>query len=453
MVNWHSLFPGLFPEKNELIPGIYHYRQELDHKQMRLHLRVEENGEGLLTVNASGVIHMNESATLLAKLILDGTPMDKALHQVRGLYRVSESLLQRDYEKMREMIGTLRDSEDACPVFRLNAERLPLFEKAPSAPYRVDLALTYQCNNECHHCYNQTRQNRNALSLSQWEDVLEKLWAAGVPHVCFTGGEATLYNDLTHLIKKAEDIGLVTGLLTNGRKLANSAYVHELVDAGLDHVQITIESHSAKVHDNMVSASGAHAETVAGIRNAVAEDLYLVTNTTLTEKNAFEITETLAFIASLGVRNVAFNCLINTGKAPHSGIELAADTLADVLLEIRDTCDELGLRMIWYSPTRYCDLDPTELEMGAKRCTAASYSMCIEPDGMVLPCQSYYEPVGNILESSWKALWYSERFEAIRQRRDVSDECTACDRFEICGGGCPLADGKRFLCSNSSGEV
>ncbi len=110
---------------------------------------------------------------------------------------------------------------------------------------------------------------------------MEKLWAAGVSHVCFIGGEAILFNDLTHLIKKAEDIGLVTGLLANGGKLANSAYVRELVDAGLDHVQITIESYSAKVHSNMVSASGAHAEMVAGIRNVVAEDLHLVSNTTL----------------------------------------------------------------------------------------------------------------------------------------------------------------------------
>ena len=37
------------------------------------------------------------------------------------------------------------------------------------------------------------------------------------------------------------------------------------------------------------------------------------------------------------------------------------------------------------------------LDLGVKGCTAALYNMCVEPNGDVLPCQSYYHPLGNLL--------------------------------------------------------
>jgi len=37
------------------------------------------------------------------------------------------------------------------------------------------------------------------------------------------------------------------------------------------------------------------------------------------------------------------------------------------------------------------------LDLGVKGCTAALYNMCVEPDGGVIPCQSYYHQLGNLL--------------------------------------------------------
>ena len=59
----------------------------------------------------------------------------------------------------------------------------------------------------------------------------------------FTGGEPTLRADLPELIAHAEINGQITGLNTNGRRLSDRRFVESLVEAGLDHVQITLESH------------------------------------------------------------------------------------------------------------------------------------------------------------------------------------------------------------------
>jgi MoaA/NifB/PqqE/SkfB family radical SAM enzyme len=66
--------------------------------------------------------------------------------------------------------------------------------------------------------------------------LLKNAWEAGIPHVIFTGGEPTLREDLPELVSEAEKLGLVSGLLTDGHKLAEKKYTQELLKRGLDHI-------------------------------------------------------------------------------------------------------------------------------------------------------------------------------------------------------------------------
>lgn len=453
MVNLKKYIPGMFPEHTGLKPGLYHYRRDLADRQMRLHLRVDPDGAGLLTVNAAGVLHLNPTAVDLMKYVLDGADMETAVAAVRKAYRATKTEVESDYKKILDIVTTLDTVEDACPIWRIDVPLVTPFDRVVSAPYRADLALTYTCNNECQHCYVARDPNEiKPLSCEEWKRVLEKLWALGVPHVCFTGGEATLSPHLVELVEKAEDIGMITGLLTNGCKLLERDFVRKLVAAGLDHVQITIESHDEKIHDEMVGMPGAFKKTVEGIKNAIAEDIYLVTNTTISTKNEGGIEETVRFLNELGVRQFAMNSLIYTGKAPDSGIGIEETDLDAILAAVVNVAQDLGMRFIWYTPTRYCELNPTTFDLGLKRCTAAEYNVCIEPDGQVIPCQSYYQPAGNILQEDWDTIWNHPLFLKIRNRSEIPELCIECPDLDVCGAGCPLSDGKQFVCSDSPSE-
>lgn len=453
MVNLREKIRGLFTTPQGVEPGIYHYRRELADREMRLHLRVDPDRRGLLVVNASGVLHLNATATEMIKHVLDGKNEEQAVAEVMSVYRAGAEEVRKDYARIRGIIGDLETGEDACPVMNVDLPFVKPFGREVTAPYRADLALSYECNNSCKHCYVARKPDEvQPLTLDGWKKVLSRLWDVGVPHVCFTGGEATLSPHLVDLVERAEDIGLVTGLLTNGRKLADREYVRRLVGAGLDHVQITVESHDPAVHDEMVGSSGAHAETVQGIKNALADDIYVVTNTTLCKRNADSIDETLSFLGELGVKQFAMNSLIYTGKAPESGLGIAEQDLEPILGLVTARAAELGMRFIWYSPTRYCEMDPTIHGAGYKRCTAAEYNICIEPDGQVLPCQSYYQPCGHVLEDDWRKIWDSDLFKKIRSRGGLPEECADCADLEVCGGGCPLLDGDRYICTDSTSE-
>ena len=62
------------------------------------------------------------------------------------------------------------------------------------------------------------------------------------------------------------------------------------------------------------------------------------------------------------------------------------------------------------------------LDLGVKGCTAALYNMCVEPDGNVLPCQSYYQPLGNLLTDEWDAIWNHELAVRLRERKKLAAE-------------------------------
>jgi radical SAM protein with 4Fe4S-binding SPASM domain len=79
------------------------------------------------------------------------------------------------------------------------------------------------------------------------------------------------------------------------------------------------------------------------------------------------------------------------------------------------------------------------LDLGVKGCTAALYNMCIEPDGSVIPCQSYYHPLGSILKDDWKSIWEHDLAISLRQRKYTQEQCRGCALLPECGGGCPLS--------------
>lgn len=429
-----------FKPYRPLAPGIYHYQTPPDApQQYRLHLRVEEEGRSVLLINAAKVIHLNQTATEYAKLILEEKSSDEAAREISRRYRVPPDTARADFEQLQESILTIaRSGEEVCPVTYLNVDLVEPLSVEPSAPYRMDLVLTYQCQNDCPHCYVGRPRDFPELSTEDWKRIIDRCWEHGIPHITFTGGEPTLRPDLAELIRYAEQVGLVTGIQTNGRRLRDRDYLGELLVAGLDHVQITLESHDPAIHDQMVGAAGAWAETVEGIKATVSADVYMMTNSTLTTLNAPTIEQTIAFAASLGVPTFGCNSLIYSGAAVSVGNGIPESELEPVLERVKAATQAHHLRLIWYTPTQYCEFDPTGLELGIKGCTAARYNMAVEPNGDVIPCQSYFVALGNMLRDPWPSIWNHELAYYLRHRNFVMDKCHGCPDFVLCGGGCPL---------------
>ena len=440
-------------------PGLYTYRFQPPHGdqqgQVRVHLRIQDDRRGVLFVDVTEVVHLNETAALMAKWALDGvSQLDAANVLKRQFGWMSRQQQLKDLEAMYAMVARFATPGQGCPTCALdNLHAADLFATPPSAPYKADLAITYECNNDCPHCYNEAdRLKLQSMDATDWKRVVDRLVDVGVPHLIFTGGEATLHPELPEIIAHADAQGPICGLNSNGRRFAHRSYADEMFAAGLNHLQVTLGSHEADVHDRMMNAN-CFDQTVRGIRNAIDAGIHTITNTTLMQMNQDNIEDTISFLHDLGIRTFAVNGMIYSGGGFDTGQAIAEEAMPASLIRIRDKARELNMKFMWYTPTQYCRLSPVELEVGAKRCNAGEYSICVEPNGDVLPCQSYYVTAGNVLRDPWSQIWTSDLFVSFRdreldpQRYGLPEKCWDCPDLPLCGGGCRIereaADGVR----------
>jgi len=427
-------------QRSKIPQGRYTYRGEGHFRGLALQLRVEADGNGLMIINANTVLFLNETSTAYAYFLMQGLTTEDVVSKIRSIFRVKERQARIDYEKLVYTVSTLVQTEEVDPISYLDLKKIEPFSQEYSAPIRVDMSLTFRCQNSCIHCYAGGPHETDELSTEQWKQVIDHLYRIGVFILTFTGGEPTLKEDLLELLSYGQKKGLVTGLITNGRRLTDEKYVRSLGESGLDFVQVTLESHKPEIHDLMTGIMGSWTETVAGIKNLIPTKIYTTTNTTLSKYNAGDFLDTVDFIKELGVAAFGCNSLIYSGKAKDviEDFVFPLEDLKILLPKVQDKATKLGLKFLWYTPTQYCKFNPIELGLGIKSCSAAMINMCIGPNGDVYPCQSYFESLGNILKNDWKSIWNHPLAVKIRNRAYVEPKCRECPQLQICGGGCPL---------------
>jgi MoaA/NifB/PqqE/SkfB family radical SAM enzyme len=256
------------------------------------------------------------------------------------------------------------------------------------------------------------------LTTQRWKLAIDRLDAARVPMVTFTGGEPTQRADIAELVGYAKR--MVTRLNTNGINLT-SELVGQLKAAGLDSVQVTLYSHDEKIHNALVGSEH-YADTIQGIRNAVAAGLDISINTPLCKKNA-DYEKTLAFIHSLGVRFVTVSGLICTGMAGinHEEYDLSSEELLAIVQTAKEFCNTHEMEMDFTSPGLIEAEKLEDLGMNVPMCGACLSNMAIAPDGSVVPCQSWLgadASLGNILTDPFKKIW---NHPLCKQLRNMSE--------------------------------
>jgi radical SAM protein with 4Fe4S-binding SPASM domain len=436
-----------FQSYRQIDPGLYTFKIRNDDQwEKRVHLRVENDGAGKLFVDVTDVIHLDPLSVGIVKLALDGISISRAKTILSQKYRLGGKSLIMDIERLYSVIEHFLEGTDGCQTCALTGllSTSPLFSLDAKAPYKIDLALTYGCNNQCPHCYNEAgRLDMPSLPLEKWKVILDKVAEIGIPHVILTGGEATLHPDFLEIVRYADRLGMVVGLNSNGRYLANRDFMERTARAGLNHVQITLGSCYPEVHNSMMGAKSFH-QTVKGIVSAVESGVHVITNTTLINSNIDHVEEIIDFIYDKGIRTFAMNGMIHSGGGFENPEAIREHRLLPLLTQVKQYADARGMRFLWYTPTEYCRFSPFEIDIGVKRCNAGEYSVCIEPNGDVLPCQSYYVPAGNLVDDEWDTIWNSELFRSFRDRKfnpveaGLPEKCWDCPDFSVCGGGCRI---------------
>ena len=174
--------------------GIYQYQAPPeDPKNIRLHLRVEADGSSVLIVNASTILHLNQTATEYAYHLINKDSNDsRRSSRSPPATSTSKEQAASDYTDFVERIQTVATTPEIDPVMYLDFEREKPYSVDISAPYRLDCALTYRLQASEQASSAPTHRVRRELETSEWISIFDKAWQAGIPHILLTGGEPTL---------------------------------------------------------------------------------------------------------------------------------------------------------------------------------------------------------------------------------------------------------------------
>jgi PqqA peptide cyclase len=124
--------------------------------------------------------------------------------------------------------------------------------------------LTHRCPLGCPYCSNPIalESRGEEIDTATWARVFVEAADLGVLQVHLSGGEPTARRDIVEITAAAHRANLYTNLITSAVGLTKKTLA-ALAEAGLDHVQISIQDSDATSADRIAGYNGAYARKQA----------------------------------------------------------------------------------------------------------------------------------------------------------------------------------------------
>jgi pyrroloquinoline quinone biosynthesis protein E len=308
-----------------------------------------------------------------------------------------------------------------------------------SKPRWLLAELTYACPLQCPYCSNPVdfASHGNELDTEDWLRVLSEARSMGAVQLGFSGGEPLVRQDLSVLVRHARELGYYSNLITSAYGLSEDRIV-ELKEAGLDHIQLSIQASSRDLNDHI--AGTASFDKKCEVAHQIKKHGYpMVLCVVIHKQNIHQMESILDMAAELGADYVE---LANTQY--YGWAHLNRDNLLPTREEIRKAeaiaqsyKEKMKGRMkIYYVVPDYYEDRPKACMNGW-----GTTFLTIAPDGMALPCHSARILPGlafpNVRQMSIREIWEeSDAFNKFRGDSWMKEPCRSCPEKSRDFGGC-----------------
>lgn len=309
----------------------------------------------------------------------------------------------------------------------------------PTPPRWLLAELSYKCPLQCPYCSNPLDYAKypEELDTEDWKRVLSQARKMGAVQLGFSGGEPLTRQDLTELVRYARELGYYSNLITSGYGLTEQKVI-ELKQAGLDHIQVSIQASTQELNDHIAgTATYEHKQEVA--RLVKKHGYPMVLCVVIHRQNIHQMPQILEMADNLGADYLE---LANTQYYGWAHIN------RDALLPTREQFEEAeriaqaykekvaGKMKIYYVVPDYYEDRPKACMNGW-----GTTFLTIAPDGTALPCHSARELPGldcpNVKDFSIEQIWNeSKTFNFFRGTDWMQEPCRSCDEKHKDFGGC-----------------
>lgn len=308
-------------------------------------------------------------------------------------------------------------------------------------PLAVLAELTHRCPLQCPYCSNPLEMEVASaeLTTAEWCRVMDELAEIGVLQIHFSGGEPAVRKDLVQLVRHATQVGLYSNLITSAVMLTK-ARLQELADAGLCHVQISVQGSESLVADRVGGFKNGHAKKLQVAAWTREVGLPLTINAVMHRQNLHQLPEIIDMAVALDadrleVANVQYYGWALKNREALIPTFAQVETTNQIVAEAQDRL--AGVLDIDYVVPDYYAQRPKQCMGGWGR-----QFFNISPSGKVLPCHAAESITGMEFDSvrgnkSIRWIWdNSEAFNKYRGTGWMPEPCQSCEFKEIDFGGC-----------------
>lgn len=309
----------------------------------------------------------------------------------------------------------------------------------PFVPLALIAELTHRCPLHCVYCSNPVELQKSSAELdtAEWARVFTEAAGLGCLHVHLTGGEPLARTDLAELVAHAGAVGLYTNLITSGIGLSERK-LHDLVEAGLEHIQLSFQD-SLEQEANNISGARSHGLKVEIARFIRKQRIAFTMNVVVHRQNLDRLDEIIALAEQLQpdrleIANVQYYgwALLNRDSLlpTREQVKKSLRTIAEAQARLKDR-----LRIDFVPPDYYAKYPkPCMGGWGRKL-------LLVDPTGRALPCHAATVIPGihfeNVREQSLAWIWnHSEAFNKFRGEEWMVNPCRTCERRSEDFGGC-----------------
>jgi pyrroloquinoline quinone biosynthesis protein E len=308
------------------------------------------------------------------------------------------------------------------------------------SPVSLLAEITHRCPLQCPYCSNPLELDRAAreLDTATWQRVLDQATALGVLQTHFSGGEPTARRDLVDLVRHAAGLGQYSNLITSG-VLLDQAKLDALVEAGLDHLQLSIQDSRGENADRIAGYKNGHAKKMNLAGMVRAAGLPLTINAVVHRQNLDHLADIVDLAVDLGAQRLEVAHVQYYGWAlVNRAALMPTRAQSERAIELVDAARARlkGILAIDYVVPDYYARYPKACMGGWGR-----QNLNITPSGKVLPCHAAETITSltfeSVTERPLAEIWYhSAAFNAFRGTAWMPEPCRSCDRRTIDFGGC-----------------
>lgn len=309
----------------------------------------------------------------------------------------------------------------------------------PSPPRWLLAELTYSCPLQCPYCSNPLDYANlsNELSTNDWKRVLKQSREMGAVQLGFSGGEPLVRKDLVELVNYSHELGYYINLITSGYNMGEAKII-ELKEAGLDHIQVSIQASSQELNDFIAGTkSFEHKKSVAKLIKKHGYPMVLCV--VLHRQNIHQMKDILDMAIELGADFVELANTQYYGWAHHNRDQLMPTQeqlkTAEAIANEYQVSQQGNMKIYYVVPDYY--------EGRPKACMNGwgTTFLTIAPDGVALPCHSARQlpnfDCPNVNDSSISDIWNkSTAFNYFRGDEWMKEPCRSCSEKDKDFGGC-----------------